>query len=142
MFKLMHKKLNKKGFTLAEMLIVVAIIAILVAIAIPIFMNSLARAEKAVEQANVRSVKAAAINYILDNWDTVGYTGTGADKKVAACWTAEADVKGGDIVGCKVTAHTSKWDKTEVTRAPSATGDGYDYHIFVTIKNTDVSADS
>ena len=31
------KKTNKKGFTLAELLVVVAIIAVLVAIAIPIF---------------------------------------------------------------------------------------------------------
>lgn len=30
-------KTNKKGFTLAELLIVVAIIAVLVAIAIPVF---------------------------------------------------------------------------------------------------------
>lgn len=30
-------KINRKGFTLAELLIVVAIIAVLVAVAIPIF---------------------------------------------------------------------------------------------------------
>ena len=33
----MMKKVNKKGFTLAELLIVVAIIAVLVAISTPIF---------------------------------------------------------------------------------------------------------
>ena len=37
MMKLMNKKLTKKGFTLAELLIVVAILAILVAVSIPIF---------------------------------------------------------------------------------------------------------
>ena len=37
----MFKKLNKKGFTLAELLIVVAIIAVLVAISIPIFTTQL-----------------------------------------------------------------------------------------------------
>ena len=33
------KQTNKKGFTLAELLIVVAIIAVLVAIAIPVFIS-------------------------------------------------------------------------------------------------------
>lgn len=37
---------RKKGFTLAELLIVVAIIAVLVAISIPIFSSQLEKAEK------------------------------------------------------------------------------------------------
>ena len=69
MFKLMHKKLNKKGFTLAELLIVVAIIAILVAIAIPIFTQAMVRAQIRTNDANIRSTKAAAITEILDEWD-------------------------------------------------------------------------
>ena len=55
----MSKK-NKKGFTLAELLIVVAIIAVLVAISIPIFSSQLEKSRKAVDLANVRSAKAAA----------------------------------------------------------------------------------
>ena len=55
MRKLMNKKLNKKGFTLMEMLIVVAIIAVLVAVAIPTFTSSLERSREAADLANVRS---------------------------------------------------------------------------------------
>ena len=57
---------NKKGFTLAELLIVVAIIGVLVAISIPIFTTQLERSREATDLANVRSayalVMAAAIS--------------------------------------------------------------------------------
>ena len=52
---------GKKGFTLVEMLIVVAIIAILVAIAIPVYQANLKAAEEAVEQANIRSAQSMAV---------------------------------------------------------------------------------
>ena len=40
---------NKKGFTLVEMLIVVAIIAILIAVSIPLVSTSLEKAREAVD---------------------------------------------------------------------------------------------
>ncbi len=58
-------KRNKKGFTLAELLIVVAIIAVLVAIAIPVFTGSLKKAHLATNQANARAAYAAATTSIL-----------------------------------------------------------------------------
>lgn len=48
---------KKKGFTLGELLIVVAIIAVLVAISIPIFTNHLERARRAVDLSNARNIK-------------------------------------------------------------------------------------
>lgn len=52
------RRLTKKGFTLAELLIVVAIIAVLVAIAIPIFTTQLEKAREATDLANIRSAYA------------------------------------------------------------------------------------
>ena len=46
---------KRRGFTLMELLIVVAIIAVLVAVAIPLFANQLARARAAKDAANIRS---------------------------------------------------------------------------------------
>lgn len=51
-------KTNKKGFTLAELLIVVAIIAVLVAIAIPVFTSQLEKARQATDAANLRALYA------------------------------------------------------------------------------------
>lgn len=53
-------KMNRKGFTLAELLIVVAIIAVLVAIAIPVFTTQLEKSKEGTDIANLRSAYAAA----------------------------------------------------------------------------------
>ncbi len=64
-----------KGFTLMEMLIVVAIIAILVAIAIPVFTSQLNRAKVEADVANMRSGYASvAVEVMTDT--TIGGTGT------------------------------------------------------------------
>ena len=62
---------NKKGFTLAELLVVVAIVGILVAISIPVFTAQLSKARKATNQANMRAAKAAAVaQYLTDSADS------------------------------------------------------------------------
>ena len=53
-----YRRVNKKGFTLMEMLIVVAIIAILIAVAIPVFSAQLHKARVATDWANLWSFYA------------------------------------------------------------------------------------
>lgn len=60
-------KNNRKGFTLAELLIVVAIIAVLVAIAIPVFTGQLEKAREATDAANIRSAYATLVADYLEN---------------------------------------------------------------------------
>ena len=57
----MKKLHTKAGFTLAELLIVVAIIAVLVAIAIPVFTTQLEKSRESTDIANLRSAYGAAI---------------------------------------------------------------------------------
>ena len=59
------KKMNKKGFTLMEVLIVVAIIAVLVAIAIPVMTNQLEKAREATDAANLRAAYAEIMTEVL-----------------------------------------------------------------------------
>lgn len=61
----MKRKMNK-GFTLAELLIVVAIIAVLVAISIPIFTSQLKKARLAANKANARSALSTAMAGFID----------------------------------------------------------------------------
>ncbi|WP_049945065.1 type IV pilin protein [Butyrivibrio sp. AC2005] len=71
MIKTMRERL-KKGFTLAELLIVVAIIAVLVAIAIPTFTNQLEKAREATDAANIRALYAEVMAEYLETGKAVG----------------------------------------------------------------------
>ena len=53
-------KFNKKGFTLIEMLVVIAIIAVLVAIIIPTVSSATVKAAAAADAANLRAIVAEA----------------------------------------------------------------------------------
>lgn len=97
----MRSRRTKKGFTLAELLIVIAIIAVLVAVAVPVFAGRLDRAKEATCKANRRSLYGRVVTeHILTNrpyselfdefvvsagicpaegvfsWEDDGYTGT------------------------------------------------------------------
>lgn len=62
---------EKGGFTLAELLIVVAIILVLVAVAVPVFTGAMDKANIAVGEAGARAVKAEAVtSYALDETRT------------------------------------------------------------------------
>lgn len=51
----MIRQKKNSGFTLAELLIVVAVVGILVAISIPVFTSQLHKAKVATDEANLRS---------------------------------------------------------------------------------------
>lgn len=89
---LLHRKLTEKGFTLAELLIVVAILAILVAVSIPIFTTKLADAKKATDEANLRACKALVVNSIMtddfpsESWNKIDIFG---DVTYSSCFDAK-----------------------------------------------------
>lgn len=100
-------KQNKNGFTLMEMLIVIAIIAVLIAVAIPVFASQLEKAREATDLANVRSAYAQVSTEALlgDSEATV----TVDLKQKQADWQSLNPVNIGGIVHSKSQGDTKNW---------------------------------
>lgn len=64
---------NAKGFTLMELMIVVAIIAILASISLPLISGAIDKARDAAEIADVRSVAASIAVFVSDSEPEGGY---------------------------------------------------------------------
>ena len=67
---------SERGFTLAELLIVVAIIAVLTAIAIPVFTTQLERSREATDLSNIRAAYAEVVADYLTAGATESKTAT------------------------------------------------------------------
>lgn len=65
----MKQREKNQGFTLAELLIVVAIIAVLVAVSIPLFTNRLKKAREATCAANCKTLQRHIVAELLDEKD-------------------------------------------------------------------------
>ena len=101
------KKRGNKGFTLMEMLIVVAIIAVLIAIAIPVFTSQLENSREAADAANLRSAYAeVAAKYLTD-----GASGASNSKTVTAAQMQDSwqndTIKNGNIGDIPVSSSVS-----------------------------------
>ena len=91
------KKTNKKGFTLAELLVVVAIIAVLVAIAVPIFTSQLEKSREAVDVANIRAAYAECASDVLTDDKAAGYYQKVDVKQQKDGWVSAPDKVAGTL---------------------------------------------
>ena len=63
----MRRAQDQKGFTLVELMVVVVILGILVAIAVPLYNAQTEKAKKATCFANQRMIESAVVQYTSDN---------------------------------------------------------------------------
>lgn len=66
MLKKLYALKNKKGFTLVELMVVVAILGILVAVAVPVYNNATTKAETNTCAANIRTIRSALMQAQID----------------------------------------------------------------------------
>jgi type IV pilus assembly protein PilA len=119
--KLMKK--NEEGFTLIELMIVIAIIGILAAIAIPQFSAYRTRSFNSAAAADIRNAATAQEAYFVDNQDYAqnAATITGATYGFYASDNVTLTVTAATTSGYTMTSSHGSGDKTYTLSGPGGT---------------------
>jgi len=95
---LSERRARAAGFTLVELMIVVAIIAILAAIALPIYSTYITRSKLTEAQNNLSALRVSMEQYFQDNRQYTSATGTGTTTGCGVPMPTSALANGGNSI--------------------------------------------
>lgn len=117
----MRKLMSKKGFTLVELMIVIVIMGILVAVAIPVYGAVTKNAEAKTCKSNMSNIKSMAATYQMTGGTDGGLVSIPADGlDLAADGSFKKLFEGGVLPKCPVAKEENKGDyEVKMTKADS-----------------------
>ena len=131
------KKLNNKGFSLVELIIVIAIMAVLIGVLAPQFIKYVAQSRESTDLQNITETKTAVESFAADNEldpsTEITVTGVKGGNITVSGLPSGKDLKEYGIDSAKPTKMKAKWSTDIVwkykdyawTTTSSATGSTY-----------------
>jgi len=121
----LRAKKGDEGFTLIELLVVVVIIGVLVAIAVPVYLNYRKGAADKSAQSDVRGAVSTVEQFYTDNANTYPTGGTTCQSQTAAFMLTTAATACTPTIPAGVTGAPPGWvvvsDKTKLSYVPNGT---------------------
>ena len=134
------KKMNNKGFSLIELIIVIAIMAILVAIIAPNLTKYLGKSKSKTDAKNAdeiaQQIQTAITDYETDNGDLI----TGTTGSITINWNSTSsnytsNTAFKDILDANITNSTESKEKKNTYAVATITKNNGKYTIVVTVGN-------
>ncbi len=120
---------KRKGFTLIELIVVIAVLAILVTIGVPRYLGYTKDAQKATMQADTKIIEQAAYQYVLNNDGAWPYL---EEEEVTEVNWTEANATLEDVIGPEGTAYKIDFKKIDPYIRSLSTKD-YENAFFIVI---------
>lgn len=141
----MEKKMNNKGFSLVELIVVIAIMAVLIGVLAPQFIKYVEKSRQSTDMQSVQQLKSTVETDISDNEDiksvTIAISGKTATATITpnegdpTTETANLKSSGWETVTYELSVTTGKWE-TKATKTYNKKDPGKDMNEVFSLAST------